>query len=77
MGYQLSERGRRFEVVDAGPEIGHVWRSRWDSLRLFTSGRYDNLPGMPFPAAPDTYPVRTTSRHTSRPTPPGSSCRSG
>ena len=45
-----------FEIVDAGAEIGHVWRSRWDSLRLFTSGRYDNLPGLPFPAAPDAYP---------------------
>jgi putative flavoprotein involved in K+ transport len=31
-------------------------RARWDSLRLFTSGRYDNLPGLPFPAAPDAYP---------------------
>jgi putative flavoprotein involved in K+ transport len=56
MGYQLAQRGLRFEIVDAGPEIGHVWRSRWDSLRLFTSGRYDNLPGMPFPAAPGAYP---------------------
>ena len=42
--------------MDAGAEIGQAWRSRWDSLRLFTSGRYDNLPGLPFPAAPDTYP---------------------
>jgi putative flavoprotein involved in K+ transport len=42
--------------VDAGTEIGQTWRSRWDSLRLFTSGRYDNLPGLPFPAAPDAYP---------------------
>ena len=33
-----------------------MWRSRWDSLRLFTSGRYDNLPGLPFPAAADAYP---------------------
>jgi cation diffusion facilitator CzcD-associated flavoprotein CzcO len=33
-----------------------VRRSRWDSLRLFTSGRYDNLPGLPFPAAADAYP---------------------
>jgi putative flavoprotein involved in K+ transport len=33
-----------------------VWRSRWNSLRLFTSGRYDNLPGLAFPAAPDAYP---------------------
>jgi putative flavoprotein involved in K+ transport len=56
MGYHLAERGLRFQIVDSGPEIGSVWRSRWDSLRLFTSGRYDNLPGLPFPAAADTYP---------------------
>ena len=56
MGYHLAQHGRRFEIVDAAPEIGHAWRSRWDSLRLFTSGRYDNLPGLPFPAAPDGYP---------------------
>jgi putative flavoprotein involved in K+ transport len=56
MGYQLSQLGRRFAIVDAAPEIGHVWRSRWDSLRLFTSGRYDTLPGLPFPAAADAYP---------------------
>ena len=56
MGYHLAQSGRSFQIVDAGAEIGHVWRSRWDSLRLFTSGRYDNLPGLPFPAAPDTYP---------------------
>ena len=56
MGQQLSQHGRRFEIVDAGPEIGHVWRSRWDTLRLFTSGHYDSLPGMPFPAAADDYP---------------------
>ena len=56
MGYHLAQSGRSFQIVDAGAEIGGTWRSRWDSLRLFTSGRYDNLPGLPFPAAPDTYP---------------------
>jgi putative flavoprotein involved in K+ transport len=56
MGYQLAQRDLRFLIVDSGPEIGHVWRSRWDSLRLFTSGRYANLPGLPFPAAADTHP---------------------
>jgi putative flavoprotein involved in K+ transport len=56
MGYHLRQRGLRFLIVDAGPEIGHVWRSRWDSLQLFTSGRYSSLPGLPFPAAADTYP---------------------
>jgi putative flavoprotein involved in K+ transport len=56
MGYHLAQRGLSFQIVDAGAEVGHVWRSRWDSLRLFTSGRYDNLPGLPFPAVPDAYP---------------------
>jgi putative flavoprotein involved in K+ transport len=56
MGYQLTERERFFEIVDAGPALGHVWRSRWDSLRLFTSTRYNNLPGLPFPAISDPYP---------------------
>jgi putative flavoprotein involved in K+ transport len=58
MGYHLAQRGLRFEIVDSGPEIGSVWRSRWDSLRLFTSGSYSDLPGLPFPAAADTYPSK-------------------
>ena len=56
MGYHLAQSGRSFQIVDAGAEIGQTWQSRWDSLQLFTSGRYDNLPGLPFPAAPDAYP---------------------
>jgi putative flavoprotein involved in K+ transport len=56
MGYHLRQRDLRFQIVDAGAEIGCAWRSRWDSLRLFTSGHYDNLPGLPFPAPADTYP---------------------
>jgi putative flavoprotein involved in K+ transport len=56
MGYHLRQRGLRFQIVDAGPEIGSAWRARWDSLQLFTSGRYSSLPGKPFPAAADTYP---------------------
>jgi putative flavoprotein involved in K+ transport len=56
MGYYLGQRRRRFEIFDAGPAIGHVWRSRWDSLGLFTSRDYDNLPGMPFPANSHAYP---------------------
>src|SRR3954463_9063613 len=56
MGYHLAQSGMHFQIADAGPEIGHVWRSRGASPRLFTSGRYDNLPGLPFPAAPDAYP---------------------
>jgi putative flavoprotein involved in K+ transport len=43
-------------LVDAAPAIGHVWRSRRDSLRLFTPAEYDALPGLAFPAPAGTYP---------------------
>jgi putative flavoprotein involved in K+ transport len=56
MGYQLAQRGQRFLIVDAGSQVGAAWSARWDSLVLFTPAQYDNLPGLPFPAAPDTYP---------------------
>ncbi|HSD23385.1 MAG TPA: NAD(P)-binding domain-containing protein [Solirubrobacterales bacterium] len=56
VGYQLRQRGLPFQIVDAGAEIGEVWRKRWDSLKLFTPAQYDALPGMDFPAAPGTYP---------------------
>jgi putative flavoprotein involved in K+ transport len=56
IAWHLKQQNRRFLVVDAAPELGHAWRSRWDSLRLFTPAQYDGLPGMPFPADADTYP---------------------
>jgi putative flavoprotein involved in K+ transport len=56
MAWQLAQHHLRFVVLEAGPELGHTWRSRWDSLTLFTPAQYNSLPGMPFPGAPDTYP---------------------
>ena len=50
MGYELAERGLSFEIVDAAPEVGYSWRTRWDSLKLFTAAQYDHLPGKQFPA---------------------------
>jgi putative flavoprotein involved in K+ transport len=58
MAWHLTRRGLRFVVLEAGPEIGHTWRSRWDSLTLFTPAQHDALPGMPFPGRPDTYPTK-------------------
>src|SRR5919109_302389 len=58
VGYHLVQRGLRFVILDAGAEIGHVWRSRWDSLTLFTPAQYSGLPGMPFPLPKDTYPSK-------------------
>jgi putative flavoprotein involved in K+ transport len=58
MGYHLAQRGFRFKILDANAELGHAWRCRWDSLRLFTPAQYDGLPGMHFPAPKNTYPGR-------------------
>lgn len=57
-GYYLAEQGLRFAILEAGENVGTAWRSRWDSLRLFTPRRYDGLPGLPFPGDPDGYPGR-------------------
>jgi len=58
MAWHLAQHHLRFAVLDAAPEIGHTWRSRWDSLKLFTPTQYNSLPGMPFPGSPDTYPTK-------------------
>jgi len=58
MAWHLARAKLRFVVLEAGPEIGHTWRSRWDSLTLFTPAQHDALPGMPFPGPPDTYPTK-------------------
>ncbi|MBO4206106.1 flavin-containing monooxygenase [Micromonospora echinofusca] len=43
-------------IVDGGHEIGQSWRRRWDSLRLFTAAKHNNLPGTRFPGDPDHIP---------------------
>ena len=58
MAWHLARQGLRFVVLEAGAELGSVWRSRWDSLLLFTPAQYDALPGMPFPAPAGTYPTK-------------------
>ena len=54
----LRRAGRSVRVLEAGDSVGTAWRKRWDSLVLFTSRRYDSLPGMAFPGDPEGYPTR-------------------
>ncbi|HEX7779122.1 MAG TPA: NAD(P)-binding domain-containing protein [Vicinamibacterales bacterium] len=56
VAYYLRQRGRPFVILDERPRIGDAWRERWDSLRLFTPGRYNGLPGMPFPGRSSSHP---------------------
>jgi putative flavoprotein involved in K+ transport len=54
--WHLREQGLRFLVLEAAAELGHTWRTRWDSLRLFTPAEHDALPGLPFPVPAGSYP---------------------
>src|SRR5678815_3289133 len=57
-GYYLSKAGARFLILDANKRIGDSWRSRWDSLRLFTPCKYSSLPGLAFPAPQYSFPTK-------------------
>jgi putative flavoprotein involved in K+ transport len=56
VAWHLAHRGLRFIVLEAAEQMAYSWRSRWDSLRLFTPAQYAALPGMAFPAPSDAYP---------------------
>ena len=58
IGYYLARQGADFTILEAAAEPAAAWRSRWDSLKLFTPARYDGLPGRVFPGAPARYPTR-------------------
>jgi putative flavoprotein involved in K+ transport len=58
VGYHFARRGLRFAILDANARVGDTWRSRWDSLRLFTPARFDGLVGMPFPADRYSFPTK-------------------
>ncbi len=58
VGYHLAKQGRSFLIVDAHGRLGDSWRTRWDSLRVFTPARYDGLPGWSFPAPGWSYPTK-------------------
>src|SRR5215211_401735 len=58
VGYELARRGRDFVILDAHDRLGDSWRTRWDSLRLFTPARVSGLPGMPFPARGGHFPTK-------------------
>ncbi|HEX6843524.1 MAG TPA: NAD(P)-binding domain-containing protein [Actinomycetota bacterium] len=48
-GYHLRKARRSFVILDAGERVGDGWRTRYDSLRLFTPARAIALPGARYP----------------------------
>ena len=51
VGYHLAQLGRSFLILDAHERTGDSWRTRWDSLRLFTPAYLNALPGLDFPGS--------------------------
>lgn len=54
--YYLQHHGVDFVVLDEHERVGDQWRTRYDSLRLYSPAMYDALPGMPFPLPRRAYP---------------------
>ena len=57
-GYHLAKQSVAFVILDAHRRIGDAWRTRWDSLRLFTPACFSRLPGMPLPASRWSFPTK-------------------
>jgi putative flavoprotein involved in K+ transport len=58
VGHELAERDLPFLIVDANERTGDAWRSRWDSLTLFTPNWANSLPGMPIPGEDWDFPTK-------------------
>ncbi|WP_240376891.1 flavin-containing monooxygenase [Bacillus piscicola] len=59
MSQQLQERGRNNHLMlEAGKRIGDSWRSRYESLVLFTPKSYSSLPGLQMKGDPRAYPTK-------------------
>ena len=58
VGYHLAQLGRSFLILDAHVRTGDSWRTRWDSLRLFTPAYLSALPGYEFPGPQSHCPTK-------------------
>ena len=58
VGYHLARQRVDFAILDDRARVGDAWRSRWDSLRLFTPARHAGLDGLPFPAPSFSFPTK-------------------
>lgn len=56
--YYVQQASRELVVLDERPEVGDVWASRYDSLRLYSPAWASGLPGLPWPGNPLRYPTK-------------------
>lgn len=58
VGYNLARAGRPFVILEAHAHVGDSWRTRWDSLRVFTPAWISGLDGWPIPAPRWSFPTK-------------------
>ena len=58
MSQKLKNQGINHLMIDSHSYIGEQWRSRYDSLILFTPRSYSSLPGLMMEGAPEGYPTK-------------------
>ena len=58
VGYHLARRGQKPVILETNERVGDSWRARWDSLKLFSPGRFDGLDGLPFPGDKHAFPTK-------------------
>jgi putative flavoprotein involved in K+ transport len=58
VGYFLKQQKEKFVILERNVKTGDSWRKRWDSLKLFTPSKFNNLPGMPFPRPGNYLPTK-------------------
>ena len=56
-GHHLARRGIAHVILDGNARVGDTWRTRWDSLRLYSPAIADGLPGTRFPAKRTAFPT--------------------
>ncbi len=56
-GYYARRAGLRYVILEAADAAGAAWRTRYDSLVLYTPRRFSTLPGLPLPGRPGGFPT--------------------
>lgn len=56
--YLLQQAGRPYVVLDAKARVGDSWRTRWDSLVMFTPNRFNRLPDSRLPGKADHFTTK-------------------
>ncbi|MBB5278274.1 putative flavoprotein involved in K+ transport [Rhizobium rosettiformans] len=57
-GYHLRAAGVPFQIVDSHRRVGDNWRTRYDSLTLFTPRQFSALPGLELAGNRELYATR-------------------